>query len=107
MTAAPRPLPPPGLQPFSLRTRQPWAEKQAEVVALTDEQKEFMDQVCLLLVVLVAVVGLAGLLLMCVDVSSGGRVGWLVVASVHAWVADGCWVLAAAPLSWGLHAHSN
>lgn len=31
-------------QPFSLRARQPWAEKQAEVVALTADQKEYMDK---------------------------------------------------------------
>lgn len=31
-------------QPFTLRSRQPWAEKEAEVVTLTEEQKEYMDK---------------------------------------------------------------
>jgi hypothetical protein len=35
----------PFLQPFTLRARQPWAEKVAEAVALTEEQQEYMAQV--------------------------------------------------------------
>ncbi|PSC68216.1 Pre-mRNA-processing factor 17, partial [Micractinium conductrix] len=31
-------------QPFSLRSRQPWAEKQADVVELTEEQKQYMEE---------------------------------------------------------------
>lgn len=32
-------------QPFSLRSRQPWAEKEAMAVELTEEQKEHMEKV--------------------------------------------------------------
>ncbi|PRW45460.1 pre-mRNA-processing factor 17-like isoform X1 [Chlorella sorokiniana] len=31
-------------QPFSLRSRQPWAEKEAIAVELTEEEKEYMDK---------------------------------------------------------------
>lgn len=33
------------LQPFALRSRQPWADKAVEAVALTEEQAEYMAQV--------------------------------------------------------------
>ena len=45
LPACPPAGPPSRLQPFTLRSRQPWAEKEAEVVALTEEQKEYMAQV--------------------------------------------------------------
>ena len=35
----------PGLQPFTLRSRQPWADKAASVSELTEEQKEYMEAV--------------------------------------------------------------
>ena len=74
------------LQPFSLRARQPWAEKQAEVVVLTDEQKEFMDQVWrggggg-------GVVGEVGGVVVLQVPCFRARAGWL-------WGSGGCWLLA-------------
>jgi hypothetical protein len=32
-------------QPFVLKTRQPWADKEVEPVELTEEQKTYMEQV--------------------------------------------------------------